>query len=80
MKKIKGYIRYPRYLDLKKYCKLDNDNLRTEYELTGVVVHWGSLERGHYVSIVKKEVENKDKWYYCNDKDIAECQENQLLG
>ena len=43
-----------------------------EYKLKGIVVHWGSLEHGHYIAVVGR---GDDKWYYCNDSKVSECEE-----
>jgi len=48
------------------------------------VVHWGSLEHGHYIAIVRKEViieqKTESKWFYCNDKNVGECDEKLALA
>lgn len=67
MKKIGGFIKYPLKINLNKIAKDARGDQR--YELSGVVVHWGTLEHGHYVSVVKKE--NVQKWFYCNDKNVG---------
>lgn len=73
-------MRYPSTLDLSHYCKANLDTHKTKYNLIGVVVHWGTLERGHYISIIRKQIEGKDRWFYCNDKNIAECEERHALS
>lgn len=40
-----------------------------KYQLSGVVVHEGEAERGHYTAIVRSESGND--WYFCNDHDIV---------
>ena len=44
--------------------------------LKGVVVHWGTLEHGHYVSVV----ERARQWYFCNDKVVSECGEKVVMA
>lgn len=44
MKKIRGHIEYPKELAFQQG--------HAKYKLKGVVVHWGTLEHGHYVSVV----------------------------
>ena len=73
MKKIRGHIEYPIELAFQGHSK---------YNLKGVVVHWGTLEHGHYVSVVQRRCssEGSDKWYFCNDKVISECGEKVVLS
>lgn len=110
MKKIRGSISYPRRLEFGP---------NVHYRLRGIVVHWGSLEHGHYIAVVnkpnpgspldesvspivevamtqeiqkpvKKEIDQKSapiaekkrksQWYYCNDKNISECDEKVALS
>ena len=52
-RKIKGYIKYDKFMII---------NGQT-YELAGLVVHWGTLGHGHYISVVSRG----KNWYYCND-------------
>ena len=66
MKKIRGYIRYARTMDFGG----------AKYTLTGIVVHWGTLEHGHYISVVYKH----DHWYYCNDRNVGQCDEQIALA
>ena len=51
-----------------------------EYLLTGMIVHWGTLEHGHYISIVRKKYVSDNKWYYCNDRNIGECEYKLALS
>lgn len=53
-------------LDFKKYC-YGYDNYECNYELTGVILHSGSIDFGHYISVVKKE----NDWFICNDDSIS---------
>jgi ubiquitin C-terminal hydrolase len=46
-----------------------------EYKLVGVVVHEGSADQGHYVSIVEGA---DDEWFLCNDQIIEYFDINQL--
>ena len=54
-------------LKFSKYC-VGYDEYNCIYQLIGVICHVGSLNFGHYYSIIKK----KDKWYMCNDNNISE--------
>lgn len=49
MRKIRDYISYPLRLELAP------DAI---YRLRSVVVHWGSLEHGHYIAVVGKNLKN----------------------
>ncbi|EAX98678.1 Clan CA, family C19, ubiquitin hydrolase-like cysteine peptidase [Trichomonas vaginalis G3] len=40
-----------------------------KYQLTGVIVHEGEADSGHYMAIVRNETGND--WYFCNDQDIV---------
>eukprot|EP00347_Sterkiella_histriomuscorum_P023719 403333621 len=57
--------------------EIDNGNI---YELSGIVVHWGTLEHGHYIAVVKKQQNGQNKWYYCNDRNVGECEEKLALS
>lgn len=65
--KIKGYVSYERFIQINGQ----------RYELQGVVVHWGTMAFGHYIAVVKR---TKDKWIYCNDSQISECDEKIAMG
>ena len=51
MSKLRHYISYP--------CRLKFGDSAV-YELRGLVVHWGSLEHGHYISVISKIVPAED--------------------
>jgi ubiquitin C-terminal hydrolase len=42
MKKIKGMIRYDKEIEITG----------VRYSLKGVLVHWGVMEHGHYISVI----------------------------
>ncbi|QLG70429.1 hypothetical protein HG535_0A03680 [Zygotorulaspora mrakii] len=49
------------------------------YELTGVVCHKGnSVQSGHYVAFIRKEVEGKQTWILYNDEKIVLASEESL--
>ena len=54
-------------LNFNKYC-IGYDQFDCNYQLIGVICHVGSLNFGHYYSIIKKN----NKWYLCNDNSISE--------
>jgi ubiquitin C-terminal hydrolase len=47
MKKIRDFISYPLRLEMAP---------DVIYRLRSVVVHWGSLEHGHYIAVVGKNI------------------------
>lgn len=47
------------------------DNSYYEYELTGVLIHSGSADSGHYYSFIK-ERESKGRWLEFNDTHVRE--------
>ena len=63
--KINSVFDFPCSLDLKTHCVTGVEN--TEFQLTGVVIHSGSANFGHYYSFVIKN----ECWYKCNDKTIT---------
>ena len=74
---------YPKYLfiTLKRFNnlehKIDSDiniNLNwnindNQYNLIGFVIHFGTLDFGHYISCIYRN----NKWYLCDDNNILEC-------
>lgn len=56
-------IEIPEFLDISKYTL---DKKSSKYKLRSVASHVGSLNGGHYVSIVK----NNEKWYLIDDLDV----------
>lgn len=52
----------------KEWCAEDLSKNIPSYNLTGIIVHSGSCEGGHYWSYVKKG----EKWYKCNDDTVSE--------
>ena len=54
-------------LDFSKYC-IGYDNYDCKYNLIGIICHIGSLNFGHYYSIIKKN----NSWFLLNDDNIEE--------
>jgi ubiquitin C-terminal hydrolase len=68
-------FQFPAHLcaaDLQRFTSCD-----VSYSLTGVVVHRGTAEQGHYVTIVQG---NFQEWYVCNDQRIEYFNIDQLPG
>ena len=61
--KINRHINYSDTLDLSKLT-----NKKTVYQLVGIVIHMGSLNSGHYVSICKNLVDHQ--WRLYNDSQV----------
>lgn len=54
--------------NLKKKCeKNDSENIINSYDLSGIIVHYGSIDGGHFFSYVKEN----NIWYKCNDNKIS---------
>mmetsp|Transcript_9226 Transcript_9226/g.8157 ORF Transcript_9226/g.8157 Transcript_9226/m.8157 type:complete len:139 (+) Transcript_9226:596-1012(+) len=80
MVKNNNFVTYGRFLDLSCIKSLSIDS---EYELKSVVVHYGSAQGGHYVTLRKvtfdevykqpnhQNIENDNMtWMYVSDNDI----------
>lgn len=71
-KKLNDYFEFPFELDINKWLceeKKNKDNNSSEvFNLSGVIIHSGSAEAGHYYSYIKI----KDKWFEFNDTKINE--------
>ena len=62
--KLNSYLKFPFELDMKDYLIEDNKEINTEYELTGITIHDGMAEFGHYYDLIKAPDNN---WYKFND-------------
>lgn len=73
--KNKRVVEIPQILNMKKYVL--NPEQNTVYKLTSAGCHIGSLDKGHYYSMIKKEsvkvdtMEYKNVWFSAND-DVIE--------
>lgn len=70
-KKISKKIDYPSSITLAD--KFDPEGC--DYNLTGIVIHSGGMQGGHYTSICKKE----DKWVLFNDAKTKEIKKKYVL-
>lgn len=100
--KFNDYFEFPRTFDMNPYTvnglaeiegevidapELDQ-NLSTEYELAGIVVHSGQATGGHYYSfILHQSTDGQRKWFRFEDQDVSECKledddelKNQCFG
>lgn len=68
LEKIETSVDFPLELDLKEYSV--SKQKECEYQLIGVVNHFGNISGGHYTSNVKVE----DKWFNFDDSNTKEIQ------
>ena len=74
--KINNYCELPDKIDMTSYydgVEVDQD---LNFYLTGMIIHRGSSEFGHYYSIIKDSENNK--WLVLNDEEIYEINEEEL--
>ena len=62
--KLNSYLKFPFELDMKEYLIEDNTEINTSYELTGITIHDGYADFGHYYDLIKAP---DDNWYKFND-------------
>ena len=74
---ISNYINYPMELDMHKYS-LNYKDKSTKYSLSGLCIHTGTLNSGHYYSICKNSVENK--WKVYNDSQVTDINEGEIFS
>ena len=53
----------------------NNINENNLYELTGITIHYGVSDYGHYYDLIKT---SNNKWYMFNDTNIKEFSENDI--
>lgn len=70
-------IDFPLNLNISDYI-LTNDN--DNYKLYAVVLHYGHMNGGHFVSCIKKKINNNDQWFLCDDENIKEINESNVLN
>ena len=58
--KLNKYFEFPFKLDMKEYLVQNNTGIKTEYELTGITIHYGVADFGHYYDLIKGP---DGKWY-----------------
>ena len=76
--KLNNYCEFPEELNMKEYTQeyLDNKDCSEPqemnkpdnhyiYDLSGVIIHMGTADSGHYISLVKQE--NSEVWLEYND-------------
>ena len=65
--KLNDYFEFPFELDMKDYLIEENTENNTLYELTGITIHYGVADYGHYYDLIKGPDE---KWYKFNDTTV----------
>lgn len=81
IKKNNTLIDYPLYLNLANYVLMDSNNTNNNYELFSIILHNGSMNNGHYRSIIKKyDDDGNSNWYLCDDDDVRIINENDILN
>ena len=89
--KLNSYFEFPPELDMSEYLLDSNKNINeistsesinnlnvnqnNLYELTGITIHYGVADYGHYYDIIKA---SNNKWYMFNDTNVKEFPENEI--
>tara|TARA_Y100000590_G_scaffold459607_1_gene617118 strand:+ start:354 stop:1304 length:951 start_codon:yes stop_codon:yes gene_type:complete len=66
-RKLNGHISFPEKLDMKEYVIAIN-NQTYNYELSGICIHNGTLNGGHYYAMCKNYQDKN--WYIFNDTNV----------
>ena len=74
--KLNKYFEFPLKLDMKDFLIENHSEKNTEYELTGITIHFGVSDFGHYYDIIKSPTNNK--WYKFNDTNVSEFKEDDI--
>ena len=73
--KLNKYFEFPFKLDMKDYLIENHSETNTEYELTGITIHYGVADFGHYYDLIKTA---NGKWYKFNDISVSEFKEEDI--
>ena len=65
--KLNNYFEFPFELNMKNYLIEENSENNTDYELTGITIHDGEADFGHYYDLIKGP---DDLWYKFNDTTV----------
>ena len=77
--KLDAAVRFEEKLDLRPFCQDSSIQLASEpceYTLTGVVMHDGTADAGHYWAFVRTEA---NKWFQCDDARVEEAELARVL-
>ncbi|GJQ11616.1 hypothetical protein GpartN1_g3407.t1 [Galdieria partita] len=74
--KVSGKISFPLEWNLSSYYTQeqgeDDSPESDDYYLSGIVVHQGSLEWGHYIAYIRASCSPQEhRWYYCSDEHVT---------
>ena len=73
--KLDNYFEFPFELDMKEYLIENHQEINTKYELTGITIHFGFSDYGHYYDLIKSP---DGKWYKFNDNCVYEFDEKEI--
>ena len=73
--KLNSYFKFPFELNMKEYLIEENNEINTEYELTGITIHDGMADFGHYYDFIKAP---DNKWYKFNDTRVKVFNEDDI--
>ena len=73
--KLNKYFEFPLQLEMKDYLIENHTEKNTEYELTGITIHFGVSDFGHYYDLIKAP---NNKWYKFNDTNVNEFNEEDI--
>ena len=79
--KLNNYFEFPFELNISEFLIQENEssekngNDNNLYELTGITIHYGVSDYGHYYDLIKAA---NNKWYKFNDTFISEFSENDI--
>ena len=73
--KLNKYFEFPFQLNMKDYMIENHTEKSTEYDLTGIVVHNGVSDFGHYYDLIKGP---DNKWYKFNDEMVSVFKEEDI--
>ena len=74
--KINQYIEFPEYLSMDKYS-INYKKENTKYRLSGICVHQGNLNGGHYYAMCYNYLNSK--WSMYNDEQVSEVTIDKVL-
>lgn len=91
--KINDYFEFPDLLDIKQYTKShlkfieqggsQGEDVCSNYHLSGIVVHSGTSETGHYYSFIEENTANNEgenSWFEYNDQTIRPFDANDIVA
>lgn len=73
LEKINCDVKYENVLEIDVFNHKTQKPSRVKYALYSVVLHYGSLESGHYYSYVKSQA--NAQWFCCSDRYVRKIQD-----